>query len=182
MELKIEYVGRESMDKSDRRSATVETHVMRGDTWNIQKSDTLIENDSAVFRVKSGDRVVVTFPPEENEAVYDAAQGAAVRRGAQEDNKEKADLPAGAIIPSAPKEVPPPTNTAPFGQPASLGQQHKPGQTISPEMQKAAQAKAEAEAHAKAAQQSGAGRPPGEKPPLPGSPVGSPPAGNEGTK
>lgn len=162
MEVEIKISGREDVKDSERQSINVETHALRGDIYNVMKVDTMMENDTATFKVPAGGRLMIQLPEGESEVVYDAAQGAAVRRGSQRNDEGVADAPEETLSMKAPDRP--------------IGRVHTPPQSL------ADKAKAEAEAKAKAQQQSGSGRPAGETPPKPGSPVGSPPSGNEGNK
>lgn len=150
--------------ESERKSVSVETHSRRGDSFNVDKTDNVMEGDTVLFAVPNGGRLILTTPQEVNEVVYDRDQAAAVKT-ANQTGGNVADKPpvtpstAPAVTPVAP---PRPTMTAaqPAPQPSRL---HQPNPVEA----------------AKAAQQT-TPRPAGEKAPLPGSPVGSPPAGNEG--
>jgi hypothetical protein len=172
----------------------------------------MTENGTAVFRVPPGGRLMIQVPEGDNEVVYDSAQGAAVRRGAQQNDEGKADAPEGAQRgelrgqrPMTDAEVAAarnqPSNTGsvranlgpggaqpvsqpqqPAGSPSMRAPERNLGQTHTVQQSPVDKAKAEAEAKAKQQQQSGSGRPAGETPPKPGSPVGSPPSGNEGNK
>lgn len=74
--------------------------------------------------------------------------------------------------------------TQPQGNPTrpQMNAQQSTSRVTTPSETPEQKAKREAEEKAKAQQQSGAGRPAGEKPPAPGSTVGQPPSGNEGQK
>lgn len=193
MDIKVEIAGRENVPERDRQSVTVETHHKRGDVYNVAKVDTMFEGDTVVFRVPGGGRLMLVTPEGENEVVYDPAQGAAVRRSSQQNEQGVADDPrTGDQRPATPIGARP-VATGPDGsiktvsQPATDPNRPQMRATTSQKpnepnkfMSAADRAKAEAEAKAKAQQESGAGRPAGENPPKPGSPVGSPPDGNEG--
>lgn len=195
MEVKVEIIGKKDVKENERQSVTVETHRRRGDMFNVQKVDAVLENDSATFKLKGGDRLVITTPEGDEEIVYDRDQGAAVRVGSQENTEGRADVSDGSVKAklgpgetATPLGVRPPTQTvtgtpAPQMRAAQSPQnptgKPNPGHTPTPEE---AKKKADEEAKAKALSESGTGRPAGESPPLPGSPVGSPPHGNEGKK
>lgn len=221
MDIEVKIVGREGIPQNERKDIQVEHHAKRGDVYNVMKIDTMLEGDTVTFRVPDGGRLMITTPEGDNEIVYDAAQGAAVRRGSQENDEGKADDPrTGAQRGPSAKPM---TEAEAAAERRRLSQQGAAGGTIkadlgqgrqgvmqstpvdlnAPQMgashtttqppteakkygtsptPEEAKAKAEAEAKAKSMQQSGAGRPAGEKPPAAGSPVGSPPSGNEGTK
>lgn len=190
MQVKVEIVGPDSnIPPADRKNIVVDVHARRGDTFHVLKSHSVLEGDAAqVFTVPAGGRLVVTTPEANEEVVYDRDQGAAVKTTAQANAGLRADRVSDNVRPQTP---PPPQGTVP-PNPSRIqsGAPQQPQPRIQtqqqpftpPGTQGGTDAAAKAQADAKAAQQSGAGRPAGEKPPLPGSPVGSPPHGNEGNK
>lgn len=209
MQVKVELVGPDSnIPPADRKNISVDVHTKRGDTFHVMRNHNLLEGDAAqVFSIPAGGRLVITTPEAQEEMVYDRDQGASVRRSSQanaglradraSDNIRPVDTPPTtppeyrraptlppqgmAPLPNAPPTTPPPQGTsriqtAQQSQPRVQTQQQPyqaPGGTPGDPAAKAAEA-------AKASQQGGTPRPAGEKPPLPGSPVGSPPDGNEG--
>lgn len=146
--------------ESERKSISVETHSRRGDSFNVDKTDNVMEGDTVLFTVPNGGRLVLTTPQEVNEVIYDREQAAAVKT-ANQTGGNVADKPpvTPSTAPAATLTTPPrPTMAAP--QPAP-----QPSRVHQPNPVEAQQTTP---------------RPAGEKPPLSGSPVGSPPAGNEG--
>jgi hypothetical protein len=215
MDIEVKIIGREDAPDNDRRSVVVETHHKRGESYVVARADSVIENGEGRFRLPPGGRLIVTTPEGDDEIVYDAAQGAAVRRSAQRDPESgKADSalepiedpadtrPMGSgVRPGATVTPNQPPNTASGSIAAKLGpgeektplvqaQPHPsapqmranstPSRAPTPAETPEQKAKRETEERAKAQQQTMQGRPPGETPPKPGSPVGSPPSGNEG--
>lgn len=169
MQIEVRIVGPDqNVPQSERKSVSIETHVRRGDAFNIQKVDTVIEGDKPVtFTVPEGGRLILTTPQTHETMVYDRDQSASVMPSRQSaPTTVVADKP---IVPPPPPQntAQPRVQTAQQPQPTVPTAQPRPGQPNPTEA-------------TKAAQQTAAGRPAGEKPPLPGSPVGSPPAGNEG--
>lgn len=180
MQIEVKIVGEQAnVPASERKSVTVETHARRGDMFNILKNDGVMQGDAVTFTVPSGGRLVITTPETHEELVYDRDQSATIRPSNQTaPNAPVADRPVtqgGAAPAPAPPAggTAPPTNPAPTTPPPpQRGAPQSAPQTTTPPRSNPTEA-------AKAAQQS-APRPAGEKAPLPGSPVGSPPAGNEG--
>jgi hypothetical protein len=167
MQIKVEIVGEpDNVPSSERKSITVETHARRGDTFNILKSDAVLQNTPTVFTVPSGGRLVLTTPEGHEQVVMDNSQSAAIRPAAQDEptNVTGADKPKGAV--GNPAAAGGTDTSTPRGVPQAAPQNTAPANKNATEA-------------AKAAAQT-APRPAGEKAPLPGSPVGSPPAGNEG--
>lgn len=181
MQIEVKLVGEKNASPRDRKSLAVETHMRRNDVFVVQKVDNVLEGDSVVFNVPAGGRLVVTTPEATEDLVYDRDQAAAVRPSAQRNDDSKADAPKGATPPSNPQPQVQTRQTmfnpnAPQ-QPAPSGLQPRPQMRAEPTPQHpSAPSKLEKQ---KAAQQT-APRPAGESPPLPGSPVGSPPHGNGG--
>ena len=193
MKIRVEIISETDDSKvpeSARRTVDVQTHSRRGDMFNIDKSDSVIEGNDMVFNVPAGGRLVINTPQVREDLVYDRDQAASIRMSNQVNTEMRADAPnleqiakdkqAEADVakrqaeqaqkPVSPdKSAPAPTgtNTA-SGQPAPAGvkvdTQGRPNPTDMARVQQ------------------NAPRPAGEKAPLPGSPVGSPPAGNEGKK
>lgn len=189
MDVEVKIIGREGIAANDRETVNVETHGKRGDTFVVMKNDQVLENDTVTFRVPDGGRLMLTMPEGGSEIVYDPVQGAAVRRDAQSNRDGKADDPrtgeqraaaelAGRRHDEAKRlaDAQIASGQRPMNAPQTTSRVTTPSET--PEQK----AKREAEEKAKAQQQSGAGRPAGEKPPAPGSTVGQPPSGNEGQK
>lgn len=178
---------------SERKSISVETHARRGETFTIQKVDTIMEGEekATTFNIPTGGRLVVTTPLTTEEIVYDPVQGAAIRKSAQVNQGAVADQSTGTMPPlpnaqntSQPRPLAPDTPPPPTGTDRASGITRgsvTPGQPVKgPEPSPDAAKKAEEQRAAQTSQTSGAGRPAGETPPRPGSPVGSPPSGNEG--
>lgn len=94
MKIKVEIVS-ETGDKlhpeSARRDVRVETHEMRGDSFNVATVDSLIEGDGRVFMVPAGGRLVLTAPRVGGEMVYDRDQAAAVLVSQQNNTEGRAD-------------------------------------------------------------------------------------------
>ena len=176
MDLKIEVVKRNDVADNERQDVTIETHMKRGDVYNVAKVDTVREGDSVVFRVPGGGRLMIGVPEGENEIVYDAAQGAAIRRSAQQNEAGKADSAVTGEQREAselgrrhdPRGVNPATSTQP-GQPAvdpnrpSMRVQagNQPRQPTPEELRAKAEAERKAkeasEAQARQRQQAGSG-------------------------
>jgi len=170
IEVKIPGVEANLADK-DRRGVSVETHVKRNDTFNIQKVDTVMEGaESVTFEVPPGGRLVINTPEAKEEMVYDKDQAASIRTSAQVNAADRADKPGEVTIPAkerAPEVV--------GRTPSATELQAKRDEEVR-QRQQADQAARQAaiEAQKKAV---------GSTPPLPGSPaITSPPSGNEGKK
>lgn len=181
MQIEVKIVGEpDNVPASERKSITVETHARRGDMFNVLKNDGVMQGEATTFNVPSGGRLVITTPETHEALVYDRDQGATIRPSNQASpNASVADKPVTQGGTYTPPSVPP--------QAPNTAQPPIPPDTTPPPPQRGAPASApttqqpppSTAERQKAAQQS-APRPPGEKAPLPGSPVGSPPAGNEG--
>ncbi len=184
MEVEVKIPG--NKQGNERQSVAVETQARRNDVYTVQKVDNVMEGDLVTFKVPPGGRLIISAPAESKEdLVYDRDQAASVRQSQQKNDEGKADAPAGTV------------NTPLTPMPAMTEQQKREqlAKDARAEEVKKAEALRDAEAkkieergkeqvkaveQAKAQQQTMAGRPPGETPPKPGSPVGSPPSGNEG--
>lgn len=188
MQIKVSIVKRdEEVPDADRQAIHVETHARRGDSFSVQRVDTMLEgSDEAVFNVPSGGRIVINTPLTHEEMVYDRDQMASVRLSQQKNpgnmaaDKAVGTVPPGTVAPmptplpgqpqpdaSRPQGMAP-AGTTPAPAPANAetsGRRFKPENVVDT---------------AKTQQQTSAGRPVGETPPAPGSSVGSPPSGNEG--
>jgi hypothetical protein len=192
--------------QSEARSLQVEVVVPRGDTFNTHKVDTVLcDGEPTVFTVPDGGKLIISTPAATEELVYDKDQGAAIRKSQQVNDEPRADrahetrerVEAGREpLRSDNRDVAGREPVAPVERVGSQGQDTRSaaeraasqptrvtppnvgGARIMPPQQPTPGAPNSTEA-AKAAQ-ADAPRPPGEKAPLPGSPVGSPPAGNEG--
>jgi hypothetical protein len=211
MDVQIKIMGRDDVRDADRETVNVETHGRRGDDFVVMKADQVLENDEVVFRVPDGGRLILTMPVGGSEIVYDPAQGAAVRKDAQNNAEGKADDPrtgeqrqAAELAgrrPVVDKSEAPANQTGSVkanlgpggltpvgqprptpGQPQMRANQPQQSRVQTPPQTPEQKAKADEIEKAKQFQQSGAGRPAGEKPSAPGSTVGSPPSGNEGNK
>ncbi len=174
MKIRVEIISEadvKAIGEGGKQTVHVATHSRRGDMFNVDKNETIMEGSDMVFSVPAGGRLVIETPQVREELVYDRDQAAAVRMSRQVNNEGRADqadleqiakdkqaeadrAKRQAEEASKPKEAvaPPPNGTKP--NPTTVA----------------------------AAQQNPNTRPAGERPPLPGSPVGSPPAGNEGKK
>lgn len=198
MQVKVELVGPDSnIPPADRKNITVDVHAKRGDTFHVMRNHNLLEGDAAqVFSIPAGGRLVITTPEAQEEMVYDRDQGASVRRSSQANAGLRADRASDNIRPvdtpppqgmAPPPNVPPPTTPPPQGtsriqtaQPSQPRVQTQQQPYRAPDGGVVGDPAAKAAEAARASQQGGTPRPAGEKPPLPGSPVGSPPDGNEG--
>lgn len=107
MQLKLEVPGPAStLAEKDRRSFMVETHVKRGDSWNVQRADPVYEGSSVVIDVRPGARLVITPPEEAAAAVFDKEQNAAVRPANQANNSDRADRHQEGVTRQAPMVAP----------------------------------------------------------------------------
>lgn len=169
MKVRVEIISEQDVKtqpESARQSVHVAAHSRRGDGFNIDNNDTVMEGSDMVFHVPAGGRLVIDTPQVREELVYDRDQAASVRMSQQlnsEGRPDTADLDQVAKDKQneadrakqqaedakqrqeANKAPPPPNNT----NPTAAAQQQRTTEV----------------------------RPAGEKPPLPGSPVGSPPSG-----
>lgn len=174
MKIEVKIISETDMKKEPegaRRSIAVETHSRRGDMFNVDKTQDVMEGSSQTFNVPTGGRLIVTTPETDEEFVYDRDQAASIRASHQKNDEGRADAPAvdpkapprpqmRASEPATPSQTPPKPGEAGSGKPDPVTGKMHPSDV--------------------AKEQQSQPRPAGEKAPLPGSPVGSPPAGNEG--
>lgn len=185
MEIKVELVGDKNVASSEKKSLNVETHLRRNDTFVIQKVDTVLQGESVSFTVPAGARLVVSTPEATEDMVYDREQGAAIRPSAQKNDEGKADAAKPAPSPTPQQRVvqnpQPPQPQVPTRQGPATPPPPRPQAPVPPVTPRTPAAQTTAPAPKPDASVGGAAtRPPGEHPPLPGSPAGAPPAGNEG--
>lgn len=94
MQIKVTLVGPDAnVADSERKNIVVETHRKRNDTFNVLKTDTVLEAAETIFTVLPGDKLVIITQEEKDEIVFDAAQNAGVRRSQQANDAGRADRP-----------------------------------------------------------------------------------------
>lgn len=94
MKIKVEIISEADDARNPegaKRDVKVETHAHRGDMFNVERVESVLEGNSMVFMVPSGGRLVITTPGGQDDFVYDREQGAAVRVSQQMNNDGKAD-------------------------------------------------------------------------------------------
>lgn len=163
------------LQKGQERVIHVETHAKRNDSFTIQRVDDVVEtgDGKATFTVPNGGRLVINTPLTHEEVVYDPNQAAAIRPSQQRLEPDRADPPVQGT--DTRTRV---GDTKPDASAIEKAEAQRKAQDAVAKGASTGQVNPTAAAQA----QQNAPRPPGEKAPLPGSPVGSPPHGNEGKK
>lgn len=135
MQVKLEIVGPESnIPPSERKNVNVEVHMKRGDTWNVVRTQQVLEGDTAkVWDIPPDGRLIITTPEAIEDMVYDRDQAASVRRSAQENVGGRADRVSDNIRPTSPPggQSPLPPNQG--GLQAQQAPQQAPGARVTPQ-------------------------------------------------
>lgn len=77
---------------SEHKSIQVTTAIRRGDSWLNQKVDTVMaDGKDVVFIVPDGAKLYIDTPMAYEEVIYDAGQGATIRRSQQDNEHGRAD-------------------------------------------------------------------------------------------
>lgn len=82
----------DKLPQGERKALQVETCVMRGDAFvTATVENVMCDGKDVMFNVPDGAQLVIKTPAATEEVVYDAAQGATIRKSLQANNEGRAD-------------------------------------------------------------------------------------------
>lgn len=96
----------ENRPQSEHVAVRVSTLTLRGDTWTTQKVDNVLcDGKDVVFTVPDGAQLHLATPLATEEIVYDAAQGASIRKSQQANDDGRADRASEKVGPGITSET-----------------------------------------------------------------------------